>query len=479
MSGLCGVVSRANCPEFLLFGTDYHSHLGSQLGGMALKGRRYEKKIHDISQGSFKFRFGGDVPAMEGTMGIGVISDSDAQPLLIRSRFGLYALAMTGFIENRDELTERLLQQGMVFTESSQTGVNGVELLARLIESGKDFVEGILSVFEHIEGASSMLLLTDDGILAARDLLGRTPLLIGERDSDYMVASESIALMNLGFCPVKELGPGEIVLINHDGFQVLREARPQMRMCSFLWVYTGYPAASYEGIGVEGARERCGAALARRDIVKADLATGVPDSGTGHGIGYAMEAGIPYRRALVKYTPGYGRSYIPPTQAMRDHVAKMKLLAVPEVVSGQRCVVCEDSIVRGTQLANFTVQKLWDAGAKEIHMRPACPPLMFPCKYGFSTRGLDELVTRRAIRSLEGNLTKNLERYLDAESEEHRRMVEWIADYVHVTTLRYQRLDDMIEAIGMPPNRLCTYCWTGRSSGFSDVKAGQCETANS
>lgn len=469
MSGLCGVVSKDHCPETLLFGTDYHSHLGSNLGGMAMKGRRFEKKIHDISQGSFKFRFHGDVPGMEGTMGIGVISDSDAQPLLIRSRFGLYALAMTGFIENRDELTERLLQQGMVFTESSQTGVNGVELLARLIESGSNFVEGIESVFEHIDGAASMLLLTDDGILAARDRLGRTPLIIGERDSDYMVASESIALMNMGFKPVKELGPGEIVRISVDGYEVLRPARAEMRMCTFLWVYTGYPAGSYEGIGIEGARERCGAALARRDNITADLATGVPDSGTGHGIGYAMQAGIPYRRALVKYTPGYGRSYIPSTQAMRDHVAKMKLIAVPEVVDGQRLVVMEDSIVRGTQLANFTVQKLWDAGAKEIHMRPACPPLMFPCKYGFSTRGLDELVARRAIRSLEGDISKNLDKYLDENSEEHRRMLDWIADFVGVTTLRYQLLDDMIEAIGLPKERLCTYCWSGKSCGYRDV----------
>ncbi len=279
MSGLCGVVSRDSCPEALLFGTDYHSHLGSQLGGMAVKGARFEKKIHDISQGSFKFRFGNDVTSMEGTMGIGVISDSDAQPLLIRSRLGLYALAMTGFIENKDRLTARLLQQGQVFTESSQAGVNGVEVLARIIESGRDLVEGVASVYDHIEGAASILLLTEDGILAARDLLGRTPLVIGERGEDYMVASESIALMNLGFRPVKELGPGEIVRIGPGGYRVERAARPVMRMCAFLWIYTGYPAASYEGIGVEGARERCGAALARRDVVKADLAAGVPDSG--------------------------------------------------------------------------------------------------------------------------------------------------------------------------------------------------------
>lgn len=469
MSGLCGVISRNHCPETLLFGTDYHSHLGSQRGGMAIKGQRFEKKIRDITQGSFKYRFLPDLDTMEGTMGIGVISDSDAQPLLIRSRFGLYALAMTGFIENRDELTEAMLQNGTAFIESTDAGVNGIELLARLIESGQDLVGGIASIYDRIEGAASMLLLTDDGILAVRDRLGRTPLVIGSRDQDFMVASESIALMNLGFQPVKELGPGEIVRISHDGYHVLREPGPRMRMCSFLWVYTGYPAASYEGIGVEGARERCGAALARRDTVGADLAAGVPDSGTGHGIGYAMEKRIPFRRALVKYTPGYGRSYIPPSQSQRDHVARMKLIAVPEVVSGQRCVLCEDSIVRGTQLANHTAQKMWDAGAKEIHMRAACPPLMFPCKYGFSTRALDELVARRAIRFLEGDQSKNLDRYVDENSPEHGRMLEWIREHLHVTTLRYQRIGDMIAAIGLPEDRLCTYCWTGKSSGYRDL----------
>lgn len=469
MSGLCGVVSREHCPEILMFGTDYHSHLGSQLGGMAVLGERFEKKIHDITQGSFKFRFSKDVQEMVGTMGIGVVSDSDAQPLLIRSRFGLYALAMTGLIGNKDALARDLLDRGTVFTESSEGGINGIELLARLIDRGGDLAEGLASVYDAIEGAASMLLLDNDGILAARDRLGRSPLIIGERGDDLMVASESIALISLGFTPVKELGPGEIVRISHDGYRVVRAPAQAMRICAFLWIYTGYPAASYEGIGVEGVRERCGAALVRRDPVQADLAAGVPDSGTGHGIGYASAAGIPFRRALVKYTPGYGRSYIPSSQSARDHVARMKLIAVPEVVRGASMVLCEDSIVRGTQLANHTIQKLWSAGAREIHMRAACPPLMFPCRYGFSTRALEELVARRAIRSLEGDMSGNLDRYLDEDSPEHARMVEWIRTMLKVTTLRYQRLDDMIAAIGLPADRLCTYCWTGKACGYLEV----------
>jgi amidophosphoribosyltransferase len=352
MSGLCGVVSRNGCAETLMFGTDYHSHLGSQLGGMAVLGDRFEKKIHDITQGSFKFRFRKDIEDMHGSMGIGVMSDSDAQPLLIRSRFGLYALGMTGLIENKDALSGELLANGTVFTESSEGGINAVELLARLIDRGTDLVDGVASVFDAIEGAASILILDKDGILAARDRLGRTPLIVGERGDDLMVASESIALISLGFKPVKELGPGEIVRISHDGYRTVHAPGQAMKICAFLWVYTGYPAASYEGIGVEGVRERCGAALARRDAIRADLAAGVPDSGTGHGIGYAAAAGIPFRRALVKYTPGYGRSYMPASQTARDHVARMKLIAVPEVVEGKSIVLCEDSIVRGTQLAN-------------------------------------------------------------------------------------------------------------------------------
>lgn len=463
MSGLCGVVAKEGCTETLLIGTDYHSHLGSQLAGMAVqKNGGFEKKIHDISQGQFKSKFEGDIGSLQGNMGIGVISDHDAQPLLIQSSFGTYALAMTGNIDNKEALVESVFKRGSIFTESSHGGTNGIELLAKLIETGADLVEGLSRVWDLVDGAASMMLMTKDGILAARDGMGRWPLAIGERDGDFMVASEPIAFTNLGFTPVKELGPGEIVRVSPEGYEVLRQPGDRMRICTFLWIYTGYPASSYEGIGVEGVRERTGGALARRDTMEADLASGVPDSGLGHGVGYAMEARIPFRRVLVKYTPGYGRSYIPSSQTVRDHVAMMKLIPVTEVVKDNRIVVCEDSIVRGTQLRNFTVKKLWNAGAREIHMRPACPPLMFPCRYGFSTRGVDELVARMAIRTMEGDINKNLDSYLDEGSEEYQRMVDWIGERLNVTTLRYQFINDMIEAVGLPADKLCTWCWNGK-----------------
>lgn len=467
MSGLCGVVSKDNCSELLLFGTDYHSHLGSQLAGLAVKGESFQKKIHDISQGQFKSKFSNAFQTMQGEMGIGVISDKDAQPLLIHSRHGAYALAYAGLIDNKQEIAEELFKRGSVFTETSNGNVNAVELLAKIIETCPSLTDGISAVYDKIDGSASILLMTEDSIIVARDALGRTPLVIGEGDAGYMVASEAHAFMNLGFTQVKELGPGEIVRLTSNGYEVLKEPGEEMKICSFLWIYTGYPASSYEGISVERVRERCGHALAKRDDdIEADLVAGVPDSGVGHGIGYAQQSKIPYRRVLVKYTPGYGRSYIPPNQTIRDQVAKMKLIAVPDVIKGNRLVLCEDSIVRGTQLKNFTIQKLKEAGAEEIHMRPACPPLMFPCKYALSTRSVEELVARRAIRSMEGDIDKNLDEYVDEDSEAYQRMIDWIADHLNLSTLRYQRLDDMIEAIGLPKEKLCLYCWTGKECAY-------------
>ena len=468
MSGLCGVVTKRNCSEILLFGTDYHSHLGSQLAGLVVKGKTFQKKIHNISQGQFKSKFGDFYQRMDGDMGIGVISDHDAQPLLIHSRFGTYAIAMAGLVENKDQLTQELFRRGSVFTETSNSGINAVELLAKIIETGNDFVEGLSNIYDMIDGSASILVLTAKGIYAARDRLGRTPLAIGENDGDYMVASESSAFPNLDFRFSKELGPGEIIFLHRDGYQVLREPGDDMQICAFLWIYTGYPASSYESINVEKVRERCGGCLAKHDNVEADLVAGVPDSGVGHGLGYAKHSNIPYRRVLVKYTPGYGRSYIPPSQNIRDQMARMKLLPISEVIRGNRIVLCEDSIVRGTQLKNHTIQKLMDAGAREVHMRPSCPPLMFPCKFALSTRELDELIARKAIYSLEGDNSKNLEKYLDPDSDHYRRMVAWIADHLKVTTLQYQRLDDMVEAIGLPKEKLCLYCWTGESYSYKD-----------
>jgi amidophosphoribosyltransferase len=466
MSGLCGVVSKKDCSETLLFGTDYHSHLGSQLAGMAVSGETFQKKIHDISQGQFKSKFGQDYTALKGNMGIGVISDCDAQPLLIHSGFGVYALAMAGLVENKDELTAKLFERGSVFTETSGGGVNSVELLAKLIETGDNLIEGIESIYDQIQGSASLLVLTKQGIYVARDRLGRTPLILAEKDGDYMIASEGCAFVNLGFKPVKLLGPGEIVFVDPHGYTVLRKPEAQIQICAFLWIYTGYPASSYEGINVELVRERCGAFLCKRDSVEADFVTGVPDSGTGHAVGYAMASGIPLRRALVKYSPGYGRSYIPPSQKIRDVVAKMKLLPVPDIIRENRVILCEDSIVRGTQLKNFAIQKLWEAGAKEVHVRPACPPLMFPCRFALSTRKEEELIARRAIADIKNGRDESLDDFLDPDSHEYKQMVQWIGKHLKTTTLQYQRLGDMVAAIGLPVESLCLYCWTGESLSY-------------
>jgi len=470
MSGLCGVVSRNECSEILLFGTDYHSHLGSQRAGMAVYGPDgFKKKIHDISQAQFKSKFGEIYQELHGSFGIGVISDTDPQPLLIHSRFGQYAIAMAGRIENKEELAKALFVRGSVFTETTGRGVNQIELLAKLIETGENFVAGIKSIYSLIEGSASILLLTKEGVYAARDGLGRTPLVLGENENgEYMVCTESSAFANLGFRTVKELEPGEIVLISEKGFKTLVEPGTRKKICAFLWIYTGYPASSYEGINVQCVRENCGRCLAKRDNVKPDIVSGVPDSGLGHAVGYAIESKVPYRPVLAKYTPGYGRSYIPPNQAIRDHVAKMKLIPIPDVIKGNRIVLCEDSIVRGTQLKNYTVSKLVNAGVKEIHLRSACPPLLFTCKYDASTRDLEELIARRAIRSLEGGLDAKLDKYIDLSSPEHARMVEWIRAHLGITTLRYQLLDDMIEAIGLPREQLCLHCWTGEESGYQN-----------
>jgi amidophosphoribosyltransferase len=317
-------------------------------------------------------------------------------------------------------------------------------------------------MFSRIKGSCSILLLCEEGIYAARDKFGYTPLVISKRGNDLAVASETTAFLNTGFKIEKYLMPGEIVLMNKKGLKQSAAGRGVNQICSFLWIYTGFPASSYEGIGVEVVRERCGAFLAKHDKdIKADLVCGIPDSGIAHAIGYAMESKTPYRRPLVKYTPGYGRSYIPPTQEIRDHIAKMKLLPVKDVIEGKKIVICEDSIVRGTQLKSFTLQKLWDNGAEEIHVRPACPPLMFPCKFCLSTRSMDELVARRAIRSLEGRDVEDVGNYMDHKTAEYSKMIEWIREDLGVTSLRYQFIDDMIKAIELPREKLCTYCWNG------------------
>jgi amidophosphoribosyltransferase len=463
MSGIFGVVSKDNCSEDLFYGTDYHSHLGTEYGGMAILGTSFTRQIHALSQSQFKSKFFSDYEQMKGNKGIGVISAFDEQPIYLNSRFGAFCLATNGFIENDEELAADLHKKGVSFSEVSKKTVNTTELIAKLINKGTDLVNGIEKMFDVIEGSCSLLLLNRTGVYAARDRFGYTPLVIGKKDTAWAVTSETSAFHNTGFEVVKHLEPGEIVLINEDGIVQRRPGKSRTnQICTFLWIYTGFPASNYEGINTEVVRERCGRYLAKRDSdIQVDVVSGVPDSGLAHGLGYAMESGKPFRRPLVKYTPGYGRSYTPPSQERRDLVAKMKLIAIKEVIEGNSIVVCEDSIVRGTQLKNFTIKKLWDCGAKEIHVRPACPPLMFPCRFNLSTRTIHELAARKAIHDLEGHDLQDVSEYIDQGSEKYKRMIDWIAGDLSVTTLRYQTVNDMVKSVGLAKEKLCLYCWTG------------------
>jgi amidophosphoribosyltransferase len=462
MSGIFGVVSKDSCASTLLYGTDYHSHLGTEYGGLAVLGETFSRHIHNIGHTQFKSKFYDDHRHMAGNMGIGVVSDSDAQPVYINSRLGAFCLVTTGLIENASSLAEEMMAKGISFSEEGKKGINTAELVAKMIVEGEDIIDGIERMFGRIKGSCSLLLLHKDGIYAARDRWGYTPLVLGRRDGAWALSSESCAFPNLGFEVVKFLGPGEIILVNEGGLATRHPGMQHLKICSFLWIYTGFPASDYEGINVEVVRENCGRALARQDKdIEVDVVSGVPDSGTAHAIGYAMESKKPFRRPLVKYTPGYGRSYTPPTQEIRDLVARMKIIAIREIIEGNRLVVCDDSIVRGTQLKNFAVQKLWDCGAKEVHVRPACPPLMFPCKFCLSTRTTQELAARRAIRALEGRETEDVSEYLDPATEKHQKMIAWIARDLEVTTLRYLNVNDMVRAIGLPREKLCLYCWTG------------------
>ena len=400
MSGIFGVSSRSDCVQTLFYGTDYHTHLGTEYGGMAILGDEFSRHIHNISQSQFKSKFYEDYKHMPGNIGIGVISDSDEQPIYLNSKFGPFCIVTVGLIENKEELVRDLLDKGVSFTEMTKGAVNSTELIAKLINLGKDIVDGIEMMFEAIEGSCSLLLLNKDGLYAARDRWGYTPLVLGRRDDSWAVTQETSAFLNIGFAIEKYLLPGEIILLNEDGLTQRKPGGSRSQICTFLWIYTGFPASSYEGINVEAVRERCGRFLAKRDKdIEVDVVSGVPDSGIAHAIGYAIESKKPYKRPLVKYTPGYGRSYTPPSQEIRDLIATMKLIPIREIIEGNRIIVCEDSIVRGTQLKNFTVKKLWDCGAKEVHVRPACPPLMYPCKFCLSTRSIHELAARRAIKA--------------------------------------------------------------------------------
>ncbi len=464
MSGIFGVVGKEDCCQDLFYGTDYHSHLGTQFAGLAVWGDELVRKIHDISGTQFKAKFFAEYKNMAGSKGIGVISAKDEQPVYVKSRFGPFAIATNGYIENTQELVDFLYKEGQSFSEVVYGGVNLSELAAKLIIRGKDITDGIKKMFQQIQGSCSLLLLTDKGIYAARDRHGYFPLILGEKNGDWAITSETSAFHNLGYKVKKYLAPGEIVFIGQDGITVKEKGNGINQTCGFLWIYTGFPASSYEGINTEVVRENSGRLLAKRDDVQADIAAGVPDSGIAHAIGYAMESGVPFRRVLVKYTPGYGRSYTPPSQGTRDLVAKMKLIPIEEIIRGKRVVLCDDSIVRGTQFKNYTIKKLKECGVKEIHLRIACPPLMFPCKFNFSTRSINELAACRAIRALEGKDIEDFSEYIDENSSKYKKMVEWIRKDLDVTSLRYQKLDDLTAAIGLPKDKLCLYCWTGKTT---------------
>ena len=463
MSGIFGVISKADCSDDLFYGTDYHSHLGSQFAGLAVYGKEgIERKIHDIRSTQFKAKFFEDYKKMQGGIGIGVISANDEQPIVINSRFGTFAIVTNGFIDNSQELAKELFKKGYSFSEVTDGKVNQTELAAKLIIHGKDIVSGIEYMFSKIVGSCSVLLLNKEGIYAARDRYGYSPLIVGQKGKDWAVTTETTAFHNLDYKVAKELQPGEIVLITKSGLKSRSKGKKCNQICSFLWIYTGFPASTYDGMNVELSREACGRCLARNDDVEPDMAAGIPDSGTAHAIGYAMESGAPFRRPLVKYTPGFDRSYIPATQQRRDLIARMKLIPIKEIINGKSIVFCDDSIVRGTQLKNYTINKLKECGVKEIHFRIACPPLMFPCKFNYSTRSLSELAARRAIRAIEGKDIKDVSEYLDGDSPKYKKMVNWIAKDLGVTSLKYQKLEDMISAIGQSKENLCLYCWSGR-----------------
>lgn len=462
MSGIFGVSSKSDCAQALFYGTDYHTHLGTEYGGLAILGDKFSRHIHDISQSQFKAKFYEEYKHMQGNKGIGVISDSNEQPIYLNSKFGPFCIVTVGLIENKEELMQDLLDEGASFSEMTKAAVNSTELIAKLINRGQTIVDGIEKMFEAIEGSCSLLLLNKDGLYAARDRWGYTPLVLGKKDDSWAVTSETNAFLNIGFSIEKYLLPGEIILINEDGLAQRKPGSDRSQICAFLWIYTGFPASNYEGINVEAVRERCGRFLAKRDKdIEVDIVSGVPDSGIAHAIGYAIESKKPYKRPLVKYTPGYGRSYTPPSQEIRDLIAAMKLIPIREIIEGNRIIVCEDSIVRGTQLKNFTVNKLWECGAKEVHVRPACPPLMYPCKFCLSTRNIHELAARRAIKALEGHDIEDIAEYIDHTTDKYKKMVDWIARELALTTLRYQTVDDMVKAIGLPKEKLCLYCWTG------------------
>lgn len=473
MGGYCGVVSHEDCVYDLFYGTDYHSHLGTRRAGLVVYDVRkgFDRAIHNIEKTNFRPKFESDAAHMVGQMGIGSISDYEPQPLIVRSHHGTYAITTVGKINNGDGLVEDLFDNGMShFMELSGGEINQTELVATIIDQEDTIVDGIRAVQEKVDGSLSLLLLTPEGIYAARDRLGRTPIIIGRKSDGYIACFESFAFLNLGYTTEKELGPSEIVFMTPDGIETVSPPKEKMRICSFLWIYYGFPATTYEGLNVECVRYECGKKLAERDMkrgdIKPDMVAGVPDSGVAHAVGYSNTSGIPYARPFVKYTPTWSRSFMPTIQSQRNQVASMKLVPIHELIQAQSLLLIDDSIVRGTQLRQ-TTDYLYKSGAREVHIRPACPPLVFGCKYlNFSRSNSEmELITRRKIAMLEGTPNPSpevLDKYTDLDSDEYHAMMEEIRKELHFTTLHYHRLDDMVESIDIDPCKLCTYCWNGK-----------------
>ena len=469
MGGFFGVASKHDCVLELFYGVDYHSHLGTRRGGMAVYGKDgFNRAIHNIENSPFRTKFERDVEELEGNLGIGCISDYEPQPLLLQSHLGSFAITTIGKINNQDEILEKAYKDGRShFLEMSGGQINATELIGSLICRKSSIVEGIQYAQEMVDGSLSLLIMTKDGIYAARDRYGRTPVVIGKKEDAYCVSFENFAYLNLGYNHDRELGPGEIAYITPESVETLVQPGEKMRICSFLWVYYGYPTSSYEGVNVEEMRYHCGSMLAKRDgdSVHPDIVAGVPDSGVAHAIGYSNESGIPYARPFIKYTPTWPRSFMPTNQSQRDLIARMKLITVQALIENKKLLLIDDSIVRGTQLRE-TTEFLYRSGAKEVHVRPACPPLVFGCKYlNFSRSKSDmELITRRVIREQEGDNCPEevLEEYTNPDSCRYAKMIEEIRRIQNFTTLRFHRLDDLLASIGLEPCKVCTYCFSGK-----------------
>ena len=470
MSGFFGVALKEHCIGDLFFGTDYHSHLGTRRAGMATydKETGFERAIHDVEATPFRAKFGKEVNKFTGNMGIGCISDYEGQPVVVRSQHGTFAITTVSKINNVNEIVGEIMAKGAFFNEMGNGEINSTELVAAMINQKDNLIDGIKYALDKVDGSLSMLILTPKGIYAARDNHGRTPIVLGKKEDGYCASFESFAFANLGYETYRELKSGEIVVFDENGVKTLcAGSNCPTRVCTFLWVYYGYPSATYEGVNVEEMRYNCGRLLAGRDKgVDADIVAGVPDSGTAHAVGYANASGIPFSRPFIKYTPTWSRSFMPTIQTMRNQVAHMKLIPVPELIKGKKMLLIDDSIVRGTQLRE-TGEYLYEAGVKELHIRPACPPLLFGCKYlNFSRSNSEmELIARRVIAELEGAPVTDpevLAEYANPDSEKYAAMVEGIRKEMNFTSLRFHRLDDLLESVGIDKDMLCTYCWNGK-----------------